>query len=502
MMKNKKTTRPPIVVVLGHIDHGKTSLLLAIRNQQFSGAKPGGEITQHLGAYQIERDNKKITFLDTPGHEAFSQMRSRGAKVADIAILVIDATQGIQAQTKEVIKDIRETGIQLIIALNKMDRVEADPERVKRELEKEGLIVESLGGKIPSLEVSAKTQKGISDLLDMILLISEMEELEADSDQPGEGLVIESYLDSSRGPTATLLLSNGSLEVGDIIGTNTAFTKIKSIENFQKDLIKKALPSDPVIIFGFNQVVKVGEKFQVFNSLKEAEEYIKKSQKGAIEKEILTSDSQEASVSLILKADVLGSLEAIEEILKTLPQERVSLRILKSEVGNVNESDIKLAQSSNALIFAFRVKVDSVAKKILEREEYQKQNKIKVLTFSIIYDLVEGVRRAMERIIEPEKVQEKLGQLKVLAHFLAEKNRQIIGGRVTEGKIEKKALIEVYRKEEKIGQGRMINLQRNKKDIDLVQKGDECGILFEGNVSIEEGDTLVFYIEKLQKGEL
>ena len=501
-MKNKTTTRPPIVVVLGHIDHGKTSLLLAIRNQQFTGSKPGGEITQHLGAYQVEKDNKKITFLDTPGHEAFSQMRSRGAKVADIAILVIDATQGVQTQTKEVIKDIKETGIQLIVALNKIDRVEADPERVKRELEKEGLVVESLGGKIPSLEVSAKTQKGISDLLDMILLIAEMEELEANPNQPGEGLVIESYLDSSRGATATLLLSNGSFQVGDTIGTNSAFTKIKSIENFQKDLIKKAFPSDPVIVFGFNQVAKVGEKFQVFNSLKEAEEYVKESQKKEIEKEVLTSDSQEKSLNLVLKTDVLGSLEAIEEILKTLPQDKVSFKILKSEVGSVNESDIKLAQNFNASIFAFRTKIDSVAKKLLERQEHQKQKKIKVLTFNIIYDLVEGVRRAMERIIEPEKVKEELGKLKVLARFLAEKNRQIVGGRVTEGKVEKKALIEVYRKEEKVGQGRMINLQRNKKDIDLVQKGDECGILFEGNVLIEEGDVLVFYIEKLEKGEL
>lgn len=497
MVKNQKTTtRPPIVVVLGHIDHGKTSLLLAIRNIQFTGEKPGGEITQHIGAYQIAEDGKKITFLDTPGHEAFSQMRSRGAKVADIAILVIDATQGVQAQTKEAIAEIKQAGIQVIVALNKIDKPEANPEKVKRELQKEGLLVESLGGKIPSLEISAKTKKGIPELLELILLVSELEELKANPEKSGEGVIIESYLDNLRGPTATLLLADGHLEIGDIVGTSSAFAKIRNIENFQKNPIQKAFPSDPVIIFGFNQVPKVGEEFKVFKNSEEAEDYIKNFKGKEVVATLERAANQEKSLNLILKTDVLGSAEAIEGILKSLPQDKVALRILKSEAGNINESDVKLAQSSGATILGFRVKSDSVVKKILERE------KVRILTFDIIYDLVEGVRKAMERIVEPEEIKKELGKVKILVKFLAEKNRQIVGGRVIEGEVKKGAQIEVFREEEKVGQGRMINLQRNKKDVDLVQKGDECGILFEGNTQIQEGDILSFYTESRRKGEL
>ncbi|MDD2696555.1 MAG: translation initiation factor IF-2 [Candidatus Pacebacteria bacterium] len=497
MIKNQNpTTRPPIVVVLGHIDHGKTSLLLAIRNFQFTGEKPGGEITQHIGAYQVEKDGKKITFLDTPGHEAFSQMRSRGAKVADIAILVIDAAQGVQAQTKEAISEIKQTGIQVIVALNKMDKPEANPAKVKGELQKGGILVESLGGKIPSIEISAKTNKGIQELLELILLVAEMEGLKTETDKPGEGVVIESYQDNLRGPTATLLLTQGILKVGDIVATPSALTKIKSLENFQKKPIERAFASDPVIVFGFNQVPKVGEEFKVFPDLASAEKYAQTSKKIERTPEVLEISEGQKVLNLVLKTDVLGSAEAIEEILKSLPQEKIVLRILKSEVGNINESDVKLAASSRALIFGFRVKTDSLAKKIAERE------KAKIMTFEIIYDLVEEVRKFMEKILSPEQVRRELGKVKVLVKFISDKNRQIVGGRVVEGEVKKGASIEVWRSEEKVGQGRMINLQRNKKDADLVSKGDECGILFEGNVKIEEGDMLLIFVEERIKGEL
>ncbi|PIP24182.1 MAG: translation initiation factor IF-2 [Candidatus Nealsonbacteria bacterium CG23_combo_of_CG06-09_8_20_14_all_37_18] len=543
MMKNQKTTtrppepqregkkkiyplRPPIVVVLGHIDHGKSSLLEAIRDFKITEKESGG-ITQHIGAYQVEEQGGKITFLDTPGHEAFSQMRSRGAKVADIAVLVIDAAEGVKSQTKEAISHIKGARIPAIIALNKIDKPEANPEKVKRELSQEGFLVESLGGKIPSLEISAKTKKGIPELLELILLVAEMEELEADPQKPGEGVVVESYLDNLRGPTATLLLTDGHLKIGDIVGTNSAFARIKSIENFQKIAVEKAFPSDAVIIFGFNQAPKVGEKFEVFPDMENAENHIKISESEedksssfpfAVAREekvpeVLEITGQQRVLNLILKTDVLGSAEAIEGILKSLPQEKVILKILKSAAGNINESDIKLALSSRATILGFRVKIDFVAQKILEREESKlssssfagarKREKVRVLVFDIIYDLIEGARKSMERIVEPEEVRTDLGKVKVLVKFLTEKNRQIIGGRVTEGKIRKGAMIEVFRgTEEKIGQGKMINLQRNKKDIDEVQKGDECGILFEGNVTIEEGDILLFYIEEKRKGQL
>ena len=498
------------MVVLGHIDHGKSSLLEAIKDFRIT-AKESGGITQHIGAYQIEEKKGKITFLDTPGHEAFSQMRSRGAKVADIAILVIDAAEGLKPQTKEVLLNIKETKIPFIVALNKIDKPEANPEKVKGTLSKEGFLVESMGGKIPSIEVSAKTKKGIPELLELILLISEMEELKADFKKPAEGVIIESYLDNSRGPTATLLLTDGCLKAGEIIATSSASVKVKSIENFQKKQIKEAFPSDPVIIFGFNQVPKVGEEFKVFPDLESVEKHIEtlKSRAAAKGEEedlssspekrtpaVLEITSQQRILNLIIKADVLGSLEAVEGILKSLPQEKVILRILKSEVGNINESDIKLASSARATILGFRVKADQTAAKISGRE------KTKILFFEVIYELAEGVRKLMEKIVQSQDVRTDLGKAKVLAKFLTDKNRQIIGCRVTEGETRKGASIEVFRNEEKIGQGKMINLQRNKKDAALIQKGEECGILFEGEVKIEEGDILLFYTEERIKGQL
>lgn len=486
------------MVVLGHIDHGKSSLLEAIRDFKIT-AKESGSITQHIGAYQVEEGDKKITFLDTPGHEAFSQMRSRGAKVADIAILVIDAAEGVKSQTKEAISHIKEAGIPVIIALNKIDKPEANPEKTKRELSREGFLVESLGGKIPCLEISAKTKKGIPQLLEIISLMAEMEELKADNSKPGEGVVIESYLDNLRGLTATLLLTDGCLKTGEIIGTDSTFVKVKSIENFQKNTIKEAFSSDPVIIFGFNQAPKVGEEFRVFPDLSSAENHIKslKEKTLATDKpaENLLQEGQKV-LNLILKTDVSGSIEAVEGILKSLPQEKIILKILKSEVGNINESDVKLAAGGRARILGFRVKMDPVAKKMAERE------KVRVIFFEVIYDLVEGVRKVMEKSVEPEEVKKDLGKMRVLAKFLTEKNRQIIGGKAIEGEIRKGALIEVFREGEKIGQGRMINLQRNKKDAVLISKGEECGILFEGSVAIEKGDILSFYTQERVKGEL
>lgn len=495
-MENKnQTTRPPIVVILGHIDHGKSSLLEAIRDFRIT-AKESGGITQHINAYQIEEKNKKITFLDTPGHEAFSQMRSRGAKVADIAILVVDATEGLKPQTKEVLLNIKESDIPFIVALNKTDKPESNPEKVKGELSKEGFLVESLGGKIPSIEISAKTKKGIPELLDLILLIAEMEELKADFQKPAEGVVIESFLDNLRGPTATLLLTEGHLKAGDIISTSSACVKIKSIENFQKKQIREAFSSDPVIVFGFNQVPKVGEGFKVFSDLESAEKYIEDLKKETKTSKLIEASEGQRILNLIIKADVLGSLEAIEGILKSLPQEKVILRVLKSEVGNVNESDMKLALSSKATIIGFRVKTGQIADKIAERE------KIRTMFFEVIYELVEEVRKLMEKIVQSQQIRTDLGKARILAKFLTDKNRQIIGCRVTEGEIRRGALIEVFRSEEKIGQGRMINLQKNKKDAALIQKGEECGILFEGETKIEEGDILSFYIEERIKGQL
>ena len=487
--------RPLVVVVLGHVDHGKSSILEAIKDLKITEKESGG-ITQHIGAYEIEHQGKKITFIDTPGHEAFSAMRSRGAKVADIAILVVAAEEGIKPQTKEAISHIKKTGLPMIVAINKIDKPQADPEKVKRELSQNDVLVESMGGKVPQVLTSAKEKKGIDELLELILLIAEMEELKGNIEKPGEGVVIEAYLDSQRGPTATLLLRDGILKKGDIVGTRSTLGKIKILENFQGEAQKQALPSMPCIVIGFEKVPQVGEKFEVYADTESAQKYIEKKERKSGEGKVFVVEEGKRVLNLILKADVQGSVEAIEEVFKSLPQDKVLLRVLKSEVGEIQDSDVRLAKDSKARILGFRVKVGSIAQKLAEREN------INIRTFDVIYELVQAVRELMEKRVAPEKVRTDLGKLKVLVIFLTEKNRQIVGGKMTEGEIKKGTQIEVFRQDELVGRGRLINLQKNKKDIDKAGKGEECGLLYEGNVKIEEGDVLQIYTEERIKKEL
>ncbi len=510
MEKNKQNLiiRPPVVVVLGHIDHGKTSILDFIRKTKVVEKESGG-ITQHIGAYQIEVDKsssspfadareveeggKKITFIDTPGHEAFSAMRSRGARVADIAILVIDSCEGVKSQTKEAISEIKKSEIPMIVAINKIDKPGADPEKIKRELVQNEILVESMAGKVPSVEVSAVTGQGISELLELILLIAEMEDLRADRGLV-EGIVIEAYLDNLRGPSATLLLNKGILRVSDIIGTSFSFGKIKNLEDFQGLAIQEAGPSFPVRVIGFEDVPMVGDNFKVFSNIEAAKNYLNLPEKKP--DAVLEISSEQKVLNLILKTDCLGSAEAVREILKKLPQEKIILKILKSENSEVNESDIKLAKAARAWILAFRVKINPIAQNLAERE------KIRIIQFQVIYELVEKVRNLMEKLLESKTIRIDLGKIKVLVNFLIEKNRQIIGGKVIEGEIRKGVFIETLRNEELTGKGRLINLQRNKKDIEKVAKGEECGILYEGSARVEEGDVLVIYTEERRKSEL
>lgn len=488
-------TRPPVVVILGHVDHGKSSILEAIKDLKITEKESGG-ITQHIGAYEIEHQDKKITFIDTPGHAAFSSMRSRGAKVADIAVLVVAADDGVKEQTKEAIDVIKKAQIPMIVAINKIDKTTADPERVKRELLSEGVQIESFGGKIPVVELSAKTKKGISDLLDIILLVAEMEDLKADISKPAEGVVIESYLDEKRGPTATIILQEGILKKGEIIGTALTVGKARIIENFQNKPIEKLYPSMPGIIIGFEEPPGVGEKVRVFKSLEEAKRAVRKIPETT--PEVVDIQPGQKVLNLILKADVLGSLETIERVIKEIPQDKVVIRILKGEIGTVNDSDVKLAISSKAKIIGFRVKTNPVAKKLAERE------KITIVNFEVIYDLVQAVRNLIQKQITPEKVKKLLGKVEILAIFRTEKNRQILGGKVTEGIVKRGALVDVFHQEggEKKGEGRIVELQRNKKDTQEVAKGEKCGILYEGNAKVEEGDILEVYVIEFKKEEL
>ena len=490
--KNKTMIRPPVVVILGHIDHGKTSLLTAIRDFKVLENESGG-ITQHVGAYQIVHNDKKVTFIDTPGHESFSAIRARGSNLADIAILVIDAVEGIKKQTKEAISHIKKANLLTIVAFNKMDKPGADPEMVKQQLFKEDIVVESYGGKVPSVEISAKTGEGITDLLDVILLVAEMEDLKSEIDDGAEGVIIESYMDSKKGPTSTALVEKGILKSGDFIGTNSSTGKIKNLGDFLGKEIKEALPSDPVIIIGFENVPMVGERFKVYKSIDEAKGFLK-------EKKFLenkqSDDPNKKHLNLIIKSDAIGSIEAIKEILNILPQETVQLRIIKAEVGDVSETDVKLAKGSEAVILSFRVKKDKISESIAEKE------KVRIYEFDIIYELSQKVRDLMERKLVKEKERVDLGRVEVLAIFRTEKNRQIVGGNVIDGEVQKSSMLEIFREGEKIGFGKIVGLQSNKKDFDVVKKGKETGILYQGSTRIKEGDELVIYREDYIKEEL
>ncbi len=498
-MSEKQVKKSPVVVILGHVDHGKTAILDFIRKTNVVEKESGG-ITQHIGAYEVEHSlagseqAQKITFIDTPGHEAFSAMRSRGAKVADIAVLVIDAVEGVRTQTKEAINSVRKAGIPMIVALNKIDKPQAQVEKVKGELAKNDISVESMGGKIPSVNVSAKTGQGINELLEHILLVAEVEELKTDVSGPGEGTIIESYLDAQKGPVATLLLSQGTLKENDILATRSALGKVKSLTDFQGKLIKSAQPSQPVSVLGFEKAPGVGEKFKVYQNQEEARHSLKKEE--IVGPQVISLDPGQKILNIILKSDVLGSGEAIEGVLKNLPQEKVILRILKTEVGNISVGDVKLAESGKAMIFGFRVKIAENAK------SFARLRKIRWKIFEIIYELIQEMRREMMKTEELEIERIDLGKVKILILFKRDKEGQVIGGKVIEGEVERNGRAEVLRGEEIIGEGRIKNLQQEKKDIQKIGKGKECGIFFQGETEVEEGDILQVFREEKKRREL
>jgi translation initiation factor IF-2 len=497
--------RPPVVVVLGHVDAGKTSILDFIRKTRVAEKESGG-ITQHVGAYEVEVGNppspkategqRKIVFIDTPGHEAFSAMRSRGAKVADIAVLVVDAVAGIQSQTKEAISHIKKAGVSLLVVINKIDLPSADPEKIKRDLVKEGVTVEALGGQIPCAEVSAASGVGIDHLLELILLLAEMENLQADLEKPAEGVIIESSLDSSVGVLATIILKQGLLRPGEVVATATALGKIRGLENFQGRSVIEAQPSLPVVVFGFEAAPQVGDKLRVFSSRETASAYLEKKEKKAAARPVVFIEEGKKVLNLILKADTLGSLEAVEEVLVGLPQDKVALRVLSKGVGEIHENDVKLAAASKAAILGFRVKISPAAQILKEKLV------LKIAVFEIIYTLAQAARQLMENQLGVEVEKKILGKVKVLALFLSEKTRQIVGGKVIEGEVKKGAKIEVWRQEQSLGRGRLVSLQENKKDAVSVPKGRECGILFEGGVKIETDDLLEVFEQEQKKTEL
>ena len=491
--------RPPIVTVMGHVDHGKTSLLDAIRNTKVTDKEAGG-ITQHIGASEVYVNGKKVVFLDTPGHEAFTQMRLRGAQVTDIAILVVAADDGIMPQTVEAISHARAANIPIIVAINKIDKPAANIERVRQELSNNGLLVEAWGGTIVDVPVSAKKGENIDKLLEMILLVAEMEELKANPNRPAVGTVIESNLDKGRGAVATVIVSNGTLKVGDPVIAGTAYGKIRALFNDKGQRVKKATPSTPVEILGLNEVPLAGDQFVVMPSEKAAraigekrrekqrDEQMKASSKITLED--LFDKMQEGEVkelNMVLKADVQGSVEAIRQSVEKISNEEVQLKVIHCGVGAITDSDIMLASASNAIVIGFNVRPAQSAVAMAERE------RVDLRTYRIIYELIEDIEKAMKGMLEPEYEEVVIGQAQVRELFKVSGLGTIAGSYVTDGKVSRNAKARLVRNGIVIYDGAIASVRRFKDDVKEVNRGYECGLMLENFNDIKEEDIIEIY---------
>ncbi len=494
-------TRPPVVCVMGHVDHGKTSLLDAIRATNVTSREAGG-ITQHIGAYMVEAKGEKITFLDTPGHEAFTAMRMRGASSTDIAILVVAADDGVMPQTIEAINHAKAAGIEIIVAVNKIDKPAANIERVKQELTEHGLIAEDWGGETIFVPVSAHTKEGIDKLLEMILLTAEVAEYKANPNRRARGIVIEAQLDKGRGPVATILVQKGTLHVGDTIAIGSSYGKVRAMMDDTGRRVKEATPSTPVEILGLNGVPAAGEVFLATENEKEArtiaEAYISQSKeklladtKARLSLDGLFSQIQAGNIkelNLIIKADVQGSVEAVKQSLLKLSNEEVAVRVIHGGVGAINESDVILASASNAIIIGFNVKPDNTAKEIAERE------KVDLRLYRVIYNAIEDVEAAMKGMLDPEYEEKIIGHAEVRQTFKASGLGVIAGSYVLDGKIVRGCKARITREGTQIFDGPLASLKRCKDDVKEVATGYECGLVFEKFNDLQEFDQVELYM--------
>jgi translation initiation factor IF-2 len=496
--------RPPVVTIMGHVDHGKTSLLDAIRETEVAAGEAGG-ITQHIGAYQVHHAEKTITFLDTPGHAAFTAMRARGAKVTDIAVVVVAADDGVMPQTKEAIDHARAADVPILIAVNKIDKEGAQPDRVRNELAADGLTPEDWGGETVYVDVSAKTREGLDKLLEMILLVTELEELGANPDAPASGTVVESQLDPGRGPVVTILVQRGTLSVGDSLVAGPQWGRVRAMHDFTGKRVQSAGPGMPVEVLGFDGVADAGEFVHAVENDRRARqeaqeranrlktEALARRQARKVSLEEVFSRVQEGDIkelNIVLKADVAGSLEALQDEIAKVPQEQVGINIIHSQTGGINESDVMLASASDAIIIGFNVRPLADARKAAEREG------VDVRTYSVIYKITEDLRNAMEGMLEAVEVEETLGEAEVKQTFKASKVGRIAGCIVTEGKVARDASVRLIREGTVIWDGKLGSLRRFKDNVQEVEEGQECGIVLDGYADVKEGDMLEFYKTK------
>ncbi|OGI25133.1 MAG: translation initiation factor IF-2 [Candidatus Moranbacteria bacterium RBG_13_45_13] len=495
--------RPPVVTILGHVDHGKTTLLDTIRKTSVVEKEAGG-ITQHISAYQVKKKGEIITFVDTPGHEAFSAMRERGVSLADIAILVVAADDGVRPQTEEVISYLKDKKIPMVVAINKIDKPNANIQKVKQELADRGIVIEEWGGDVVSAEISAKQNMGIDELLDMVLLVAEVEDLRADYKRFPLGVVIESRLDPQKGHIATVLVRTGTLKVGQDVVVGTIAGRVRRLDDFRGKQMKEAGPSMPATVVGLSQSPNVNDVLQGVVDLKSAKAMekgfqVNGSQEKKLDSQTLLKSIEDQNINrlnIVLKTDVQGSLEAIEQILGTIKSDEVGINYVKQGVGDITESDVKLGQTSGAVVFGFNIQPTTVAKRLAE------MNNVEIKTYHIIYELVEDIKKRLTDMLGEETRRTDRGKLKVLAVFKTGKKDMIVGGKVTSGKIVSGENIEILREEKSLGRGKLANLQQNKVDVDEVKEGFECGITFFGETKIKEGDILVCFHEEVVKKTL
>ena len=494
-------SRPPVVCVMGHVDHGKTSLLDAIRKTNVTRGEAGG-ITQHIGAYVVDINGQKITFLDTPGHEAFTAMRMRGANSTDIAVLVVAADDGVMPQTVEAISHAKAAGVEIIVAINKIDKPSANIERVKQELSEYELIPEDWGGTTPFVPVSAKTGEGIDDLLEMILLTAEVSELKANPNRAARGLVIEAQLDKGKGPVATILVQKGTLHVGDFIAAGACNGKVRAMMDDKGRRVKQAGPSTPVEILGLGDVPNAGEVLMSFENDKEAKNFaaafvsenknrLLEETKGKLSLDNLFDQIQASDLKelpIIVKADVQGSVEAVKQSLVKLSNDEVVVRVIHGGVGAVNESDVSLAATSNAIIIGFNVRPDTTAKQLAEQEG------VDLRLYRVIYQAIEDVEAAMKGMLDPIFEEKVIGHAEVRQLFKASGIGTIAGSYVLDGTFQRGCKVRITRDEEQIYEGELASLKRFKDDVKEVRAGYECGLVFQDFNDVKEEDKVEAYI--------